>query len=73
MIFIPTRSLFLASHNSDLLDTEKFRRDEIWFTEKEKNGGTALFSLDDIKPKPRLEDDIKMRYLYGQYGAVPNI
>ncbi len=69
----PDSQLIFTSHNSDLLDTEKFRRDEIWFTEKGKNGGTALFSLDDIKPKPRLEDDIKMRYLYGQYGAVPNI
>ena len=69
----PDSQLIFTSHNSDLLDTEKFRRDEIWFTEREKNGSTALFSLDDIKPKPRLEDDIKMRYLYGQYGAVPNI
>lgn len=69
----PDSQLIFTSHNSDLLDTEKFRRDEIWFTERKKNGSTSLFSLDDIKPKPRLEDDIKMRYLYGQYGAIPKI
>ena len=69
----PETQLIFTSHNSDLLSTRQFRRDEIWFTEKEISGNTILFSLNDIKPKPRLNEDIKMRYLYGQYGAVPNI
>ncbi len=65
--------LIFTSHNTDLLNTELFRRDEIWFTEKETSGNTIIFSLNDIKPKPRLDDNIKMRYLYGKYGAIPNI
>jgi AAA15 family ATPase/GTPase len=69
----PESQLIFTSQNSDLLDTRLLRRDEIYFTEKQEKGNTCLFSLDDIKPKPRLNDNIKMRYLYGQYGAIPNI
>ena len=69
----PESQLIFTSQNSDLLNTELLRRDEIYFTEKQQDGNTYLFSLDDIKPKPRFDDNIKMRYLYGQYGAIPNI
>lgn len=66
-----TKGQFIFStHESNLLDLDLFRQDEIWFVEKNKNtGGSCLYSLLNFKPRHDL--DIKKGYLKGRFGAVP--
>ena len=61
--------LVFATHDTTLLDPELFRRDQIWFTEKDNNGATQLFPLSDYKP--RRGEAIQKGYLSGRYGAIP--
>lgn len=64
--------LIFTSHNTNLLDLDVLRRDQIWFTEKnELTAATDLFSLQafSIRKDAKLEKD----YLIGRYGAVPFI
>jgi AAA15 family ATPase/GTPase len=61
--------LIVTSHESTLLDLELVRRDEIWFAEKDKNGTTKLFSLNQFKE--RYDKKIEKAYLLGRYGAIP--
>ncbi|MEV5410012.1 ATP-binding protein [Thermopolyspora sp. NPDC052614] len=67
--------LIFTSHDSALLGRVQgrdiLRRDQIWFTEKDDDGGTQVFPLTDFKP--RKEDNRERRYLTGRYGAVPNV
>jgi AAA15 family ATPase/GTPase len=62
--------LILATHDSSLLGGQLFRRDQVWFTEKNQAGATDLYSLHDIKDV-RAEDAIEKSYLRGRYGAIP--
>jgi AAA15 family ATPase/GTPase len=62
--------LVFSTHNTNLLDQELFRRDQIWFTEKNPNlGNTELYSL--VEFSPRKDKNIQKGYLAGRYGAVP--
>jgi len=61
--------LVFATHDTTLLDPELFRRDQIWFTEKNNDGETQLFPLSDYKP--RKGEAIQKGYLSGRYGAIP--
>ena len=64
--------LIFATHDTTLLDPELFRRDQIWFTEKDKGGGTQLYSMSDYKErKPRKGEAMQKGYLAGRYGAIP--
>ena len=64
--------LIFATHNLDLLDLSLFRRDQIWFTEKNpNNSSTDLYSL--LEYKPRKDKKIKSGYLQGRYGSLPFI
>lgn len=66
--------LLFTTHNVNLLSLKLFRRDQIWFTERDPNiGNTELFSLSDFRPKPRKDKDILKGYLSGRYGAIPFI
>ena len=60
--------LIATTHESLLLDLDLFRRDEIWFVEKEKNA-SRLYSLDEFKV--RNDKAIRKDYLMGRYGAIP--
>lgn len=42
--------LFFATHDSSLLDRTLFRRDQIWFTEKDRDQATRLYPLTDLQP-----------------------
>jgi hypothetical protein len=64
--------LVFATHDTNLMTPALFRRDEIWLTEKAAGGGTELFSLADIKSKPRKDGVFEKHYLAGRYGAVPS-
>ena len=61
--------IIFTTHESNLLDLDIFRQDEIWFTEKNKEGATQFYSLSDFKP--RYDLDIRKGYLNGRFGAIP--
>ncbi len=64
--------LIFTTHNTNLLDQDIFRRDQIWFTEKNPSqGSTDLYSL--IEFSPRKDKNIQKGYLAGRYGAIPFI
>jgi uncharacterized protein len=61
--------LIFTTHESNLLDQDIFRQDEIWFAEKDKNGSTDLYALSNFKEHKTL--DIQKGYLNGRYGSIP--
>lgn len=61
--------LIFSTHESNLLNQEIFRQDEIWFVEKNKDGSTDLYSLNDFKEHKTI--DIQKGYLSGRYGSIP--
>lgn len=61
--------LIFTTHESNLLDQEIFRQDEIWFAEKDNNGCTDLYSLSSFKEHKTI--DIQKGYLNGRYGSIP--
>ncbi|MFA7083486.1 MAG: ATP-binding protein [Arcobacteraceae bacterium] len=62
--------LIFVTHDTNLLKPEIFKRDQIWFTEKDKYGSTTLYSILEIKGV-RANDDFEKQYIQGKYGAVP--
>ncbi|KYH25963.1 hypothetical protein CLTEP_28020 [Clostridium tepidiprofundi DSM 19306] len=62
--------LIFTTHDTNLLDVDILRRDQIWFTEKKEDKSTDLYSLYDFG-KVRKNDKIEKRYLQGKYGAIP--
>jgi hypothetical protein len=58
-----------TTHNTNLLDLQLLRRDQVWFTEKSLDGATQLFPLTDFQP--RTNQNIELGYLGGRFGAVP--
>lgn len=63
--------LIFTAHDSNLLSTGSFRRDQIWFTEKDRLGASSLFSLAEYKV--RSGASFEKGYLAGKYGATPII
>jgi len=64
--------LIFTTHNTNFLDLDLFRRDQIWFTEKNPSfGNTDLYSL--LEFSPRKDKNIRKGYLAGRYGAIPFI
>lgn len=64
--------LIFNTHEISLLDLNLFRRDQIYFVEKDnKTGVSDLYSLDDFSP--RKSENIQKGYLQGRYGAMPAV
>jgi AAA15 family ATPase/GTPase len=63
--------LLFTTHDATLLDQALFRRDEVWFIEKNEKGESELSSLGDYKLRgdKRLMKD----YLLGRFGGVPRV
>lgn len=61
--------LVFTTHDTSLLDHTLFRRDQIWFTEKDEQQATRLYPLTDFSP--RKQEAWERGYLAGRYGAVP--
>jgi uncharacterized protein len=59
------------THDTNMLSNKLFRRDQIWFTEKNKYGATDLYSLAEYKV--RNDATFENDYIKGKYGAVPYI
>ena len=67
--------LVFTSHDMYTLNSNVFRRDEIWFACKDKKEATILYSLSDIKDSnnrtARNDTSFSKQYLSGRYGADP--
>ncbi|MBQ3687963.1 MAG: ATP-binding protein [Treponema sp.] len=64
--------LLFTSHNTNLIDVKKFRRDQICFTNKRDDGSTEFYSLFDFKDF-RENMDAEKGYLQGRFDAVPYV
>jgi len=69
--------LVFATHDTNLLTYGCFRRDQIYFTEKDKFEATDLYSLVEYKEedgnKIRKDRSYEKDYIKGRYGAIPFI
>ncbi|MBV8390719.1 MAG: ATP-binding protein [Mucilaginibacter sp.] len=69
--------LIFATHDTNLLSCGCFRRDQIYFTEKNKFEETDLYSLVEYKDpnglKTRNDRSFEKDYINGRYGAIPFI
>lgn len=63
--------LIFNAHNTLILCNKYFRRDQIWFTQKNRYGSSDLYSLDDYSV--RKESLFDKDYLLGKYGGIPII
>lgn len=67
--------LIFATHDTNLLNTKTFRRDQIWFTEKDSKQASDLYSLVEFKEpdgtKVRKDSSLEKDYINGRYGAIP--
>ena len=76
---IANGQLIYSTHDTVNLNREIFRRDEIWFVEKDENGISELYSLSDYIIEDEKGNTKKVRndatynkdYLTGRYGAIP--
>tara|TARA_Y100000310_G_scaffold39362_1_gene36950 strand:- start:2144 stop:3475 length:1332 start_codon:yes stop_codon:yes gene_type:complete len=64
--------LIITCHDTNLLTNELFKRDQIWFIEKNKSNESELYSLLEYKEHyTRKGDSYSKDYLAGKYGAIP--
>ena len=73
--------LIYSTHDTVNLNKDTFRRDEIWFTEKNRDGVSELYALSDYildddgdrKTSKKVRNDATYNkdYLTGRYGAIP--
>jgi AAA15 family ATPase/GTPase len=62
--------LIFTTHDTSLLDApDLFRRDQVWFVEKDRDQISSLVSLSDFSP--RKHEALERGYLMGRYGGVP--
>ena len=66
--------LVFTTHENDIMSYEYFRRDEIWFVERDEEGLSRLYPLDDFAiDGARSDARLNKQYLEGRYGGVPVI
>ncbi len=63
--------LVFTTHDTNLLSKKLFRRDQIWFIEKDHFGSSHLYSLAELKV--RNDASFENDYIEGRYGAIPFI
>lgn len=74
---INNAQLIFTSHDSWQLNNGTFRRDEIWFTEKNHDGVSEMYSLADFVGEDgkfvRNDENYEKNYLLGKYGGIPSL
>lgn len=69
--------LIFTTHDTWQLSNQLLRRDEIWFTEKDDEGLSTLYSLadfiDEDGSRIRKDENYEENYLLGKYGAIPSL
>lgn len=67
--------LIFTTHDTNLLSSKIFRRDQIWFVEKDKTESSDLYCLAEFKDaegvKVRNDRSFEKDYIQGKYGAIP--
>jgi hypothetical protein len=61
--------LIFTTHDTHLMDTRQLRRDQIWLTERDKNGATLLRAVHEFEG--RESEDLEKRYYEGRYRGLP--
>ena len=64
--------LIFTTHETAVLSQDVFRRDQIWFCERDAAQATTLYPLTDFRPRKGMHS-LERAYLGGRYGAVPLI
>lgn len=64
-----TAQLIYTTHDTTLMDKKFFRRDQIWFVQKDEFGCSELSALSDFKV--RSDASFEKDYLAGVYGGIP--
>lgn len=64
--------LVFTTHDTSILSQDVFRRDQIWFCERNSRYETRVFPLTDFRPRHGVEN-LERSYLSGRYGALPYI
>jgi uncharacterized protein len=64
--------LIFTTHDTNLLDLRKLRRDQIWFIDKDNTAASRLYSLAEFRIR---NDDASLEsdYVRGIYGATPHL
>ena len=66
--------LIICTHDVLLMEPDHIRRDQVWFTEKNAQGATQLYSLSEFDPNEvRPTTKFSRRYLLGLFGAIPHL
>lgn len=65
--------LIFATHDTNLLHYGEYRRDQIYFVEKDQYGASDLYSLVEYKETVRNDRSFEKDYIQGRYGAIPFI
>ncbi len=69
--------LIFTTHDTWQLSNQLLRRDEVWFTEKDGQGISKLYSLadfvDESGTRIRKDESYEKNYLIGKYGAIPTL
>lgn len=63
--------LIYTTHDTTLLDKQFFRRDQVWFVEKDLYGYSEITALADFKI--RSDASFEKDYLSGVYGGIPTL
>lgn len=61
--------LVFTTHETFIMNQDLFRRDEIWFVERNRLGASNIYSLDRFKE--RFDKILSKGYVDGRYGAIP--
>jgi len=64
--------LVFTTHETSIMDQKFLRRDQFWFCEKDSSQATRVYPLTDFRPR-KGRGNLRLAYLSGSYGAVPNI
>jgi len=64
--------LIFSTHNTNLIDLKKMRKDQLYFVNKKQDASTDLYSLFDYKDF-RDTMDAEKGYLQGRFDAIPYI
>ena len=68
-----TAQLIFTTHETNLLDPKKLRRDQIWFVDKNHLQESDLYSFSEFKARTDDRQNWEKRYLKGFYGGIPYV
>ncbi|MFM5654379.1 ATP/GTP-binding protein [Aeromonas caviae] len=68
----PNGQIIVTTHDTGVMEQEFLRKDEIWFVQKEHDGSSLLYALDEYALDVRNDKCLIKDYLNGRYGAVVN-